>query len=289
MRYHLNLCAGLEKIGVPYTVNDFRAARKHPDLLLGIVGKPHLLTEPRLRNPVLFGPAVFSHPLDQPDFFETTPVRKVLLSCEWLKRMWSEILPADRLEVWPSGVDTDRWQPSPVAKDIDVLIYDKVRWNYPEMTASLIAPIRQALEARGLKTETVRYGFYKEEDFERLLTRCRSMIFLCEHETQGFAYLQTLASGVPILAWDDEGYWRDPEFYPQRVRFQPISSVPYWDSRCGVKFRGPGDFAARLDEFLGKLDRQDFAPREYVLENLTLARCAERYVEHYRRTQAAAR
>ena len=113
------------------------------------------------------------------------------------------------------------------------------------------------------------------------------MIFLCEHETQGFAYLQALACGVPILAWDDEGYWRDPGFYPDRVQFKPVRSVPYWDARCGVRFRGIEEFDARLDKFLDKLNRGEFAPRDYILENLTLEECARRYVEHYRQVEGA--
>jgi len=34
------------------------------------------------------------------------------------------------------------------------------------------------------------------------LSRGRSMLFLCEHETQGLAYQQAIAAGLTILDWD---------------------------------------------------------------------------------------
>ena len=119
------------------------------------------------------------------------------------------------------------WQPAPQdQKDVDVLIYDKIRWERFRYEAELISPIHALLKAKNLRFETIRYGAYREENFQKLLGRARSMIFLCEHETQGFAYLQTLASGVPILAWDRGGPWKDPEFFPERVNFSPVTSVP---------------------------------------------------------------
>ena len=181
--------------------------------------------------------------------------------------------------------DTGEWTPEsraalPARRDF--LLYDKIRWEHDRYEFSLIGPVRAALKNHGLPVTELRYGFYKEHDFRKRLDHCRAMVFLCEHETQGLAYQQALACGVPILAWDDGGFWRDPGFYPHRVQFGPTSSVPYWDARCGVKFRTMEEFGVRLDEFLGKLDRGDFAPREYILENLTLEECARHYVGHYR-------
>ncbi|MGC8059577.1 hypothetical protein ACP3WF_24070, partial [Salmonella enterica] len=78
----------------------------------------------------------------------------------------------------------------------------------------LIAPIRKFLEASGRTVETIRYGHYKEEDYQAALARCRSMVFLCEHESQGIACQQALSSGVPVFAWDRGGPWQDPKYFP---------------------------------------------------------------------------
>jgi glycosyltransferase involved in cell wall biosynthesis len=55
--------------------------------------------------------------------------------------------------------------------------------------------------------------------------------------------------------------------------------VPYFDARCGVRFRDSGEFAAKLSEFLDLQRAGAFAPRDYVLENLTLEKCAADFVK----------
>jgi hypothetical protein len=277
-RLFLNLCAGLDGLGVPYRVNDYRHARRHPDELACIVGKPFLLDAEEWKNPILFGAAVFSHPDECPDLLQRYPVRAVLVPGEWMRRLFEPAY-GTAVRAWPVGIDTDLWSPSQKTKDVDVLVYDKVRWEHDKFEKALIDPVLDALRRRGLCLETIRYGHYKEESFRALLGRSRAMVFLCEHETQGIAYQQALACGVPILAWDRGGFWQDPSYYPHKVRFGPVSSVPYWDNRCGLRFADASEFPARLDEFLDALAAGRLTSRDYVLENLTLERCARQYLD----------
>ncbi|GAB1544823.1 glycosyltransferase [Scytonema sp. NUACC21] len=278
-RYFLNLCAGLERIGIPYRINNYRYIQQHPDEVACIVGKPHLLNKIQWKNPILFGPAVYSHPCDDPLLLERLPIRQVLVSCEWFRAMYASSF-GNKVTVWASGINTYKWVPgSFINKDIDILLYDKVRWHYNYYEKELITPIKSYLQKRGLKVEVIRYGFYREENFQSLLSRSKGMIFICEHETQGFAYLQTLAAGVPILAWDRGGYWQDPVYFPEKVKFSPVTSVPYWNEQCGIKFKDIDDFYVKLDEFLDKMDLQQFVPRNYILENLSLEKCARHYLE----------
>lgn len=277
----LNLCAGLDRLGVAYRVNDFPRAARHPGEVACIIGKPHLLDIAEWENPILFGAAVFSHPSEDPDLLTRLPVRRILVPGEWMRRM-CEPAWGDMVKVWPVGIDTRTWEPAPPDdKDIDVLLYDKVLWNREERESGLIEPITSELQRRGLHFVTLRYGSYRDEDFRWLLSRSRMMIFLCEHETQGIAYQQALSCNVPILAWDHGGYWQDPSFYPHKVRFSPVSSVPYWDERCGVKFFSADDFPGKLEEFLERQRRAEFSPRDYILENLTLEKCARAYLSFY--------
>lgn len=287
MRVFLNLCAGLERLGVTYRVNDFRHAARNPGEVVGIIGKPHVLDKADWKNPILFGAAVYSHPSDDPGLLARLPVKKILVPGEWMRQM-CEPQWGGRVKAWPVGIDTRAWAPAPPdEKEIDVILYDKVRWEHDDFERELIAPIVSELGRRKLRHATLRYGFYREEDFRRLLGRSRMMIFLCEHETQGIAYQQALACGVPILAWDRGGYWQDPSYYPRKVQFGPVSSVPYWDERCGMKFTAFEDFAEKLGEFLDRHARREFSPRDYVLENLTLEKCAEQYVRFYSGAHAA--
>ncbi|MBA3486027.1 MAG: glycosyltransferase family 1 protein [Lysobacter sp.] len=286
-RVFLNLLKGLDEIGVEYRVNDYRHARGHSQELACIIGKPFVLDKIEWKNPILFGASVFSHPIDDPDIFKRRPVRKILVPGPWMKKM-CEPYWGDRVEAWPVGIDTELWRPQGCDKPVDVLIYNKVLWDRPRQEDRLVQPLRDTLEACGHNFLELRYGHYREEEFHSALSRCSSMIFLCEHETQGIAYQQALACDVPILAWDQRGPWRDPSYFPGKVVFSPVTSVPYWDERCGARFADAQDFPEQWRRFKAAVAAGDYHPRDYILENLTLAQCARRYVEIARGLQDAA-
>jgi glycosyltransferase involved in cell wall biosynthesis len=280
--FTLQLLQGLNAIQASYRFNDYRHAAKNPEELVCINGKPQVLFDRKWDNPVLFGPGVYSHPLECPDLFEKYPnVQKIILSCEWMKQMFVPYYGAENIIVWPVGIDTNKWNPAlkkPVSAT-DFLIYDKVRWQYEHYRENLLLPIQKSLSARGFSHDYIRYGNYTHEILLAKLAKCKAVIFLCEHETQGLAYQQILATGTPILAWDRGGYWRDPQYYPERVQFGPVSSVPYWDNRCGLKFKDSATFEQQLPDFMALLERNILAPRNYILENLTLEKSAEKFVQ----------
>jgi len=278
MMVALNLMKGLDKLGVKYRFNDYAYINEHPHELACIIGKPHLLFEKKWPNPILFGAGVFSHPSDCPDLFVKYPnVRRILVPGEWVREMFEPFY-GDKVIAWPVGIDTDYWQPRTDEKQFDFLIYDKIRWEHNRYQKELIDPIVQILQAHNLAYHFIKYGDYNPPELKTKLGQSRAAIFLCEHETQGLAYQQILATGTPILAWNRAGCWQDPEYYPNRVRYQPVTSVPYWDSRCGETFAGVTDFAPVLKVFTERLTKQQYSPRKYILEHLTLEKCASEYV-----------
>lgn len=286
-RVFLNLCAGLDRLGLPYRVNNYRYIKQHPEEVACIIGKPHILDKISWKNPILFGASVFAHPCEDPTLLQRLPVKKILVPGEWMRQMWEPYY-GNHVLAWPVGIDTDKWIPVPRdGKDIDILLYDKIRWEHDHYEKELITPIKSCLEQQGLNTAVIRYGFYEEEQFHSLLARSKAMLFLCEHETQGIAYQQALSCGVPILAWERGGFWQDPSFFPHKIQFAPVSAVPYWDKRCGIKFKDKSDFPDKLEEFLYKLKGTAFAPRDYILELLTLEKCADQYIQHVRAIEKA--
>ncbi|MDE5445647.1 glycosyltransferase family 1 protein [Bradyrhizobium sp. CSA207] len=278
-RVLLNLCAGLDRIGVRYRVNDYRYIRKHPEELACIIGRPFVLDWFAWKNPLLLGVAMFDHPVQAPERLKDLQTKAVLVPCTWYADMFRPYWP--NVEAWPVGIETDLWTPTPAErKSVDVLLYDKVRWEHDRYETELIGPIRRHLEAEGRTVEVIRYGHYKEDDYKAALARCRSMVFLCEHESQGIACQQALSSGVPVFAWDRGGPWRDPEYFPHKVRYEGgVSSVPYFDERCGVTFTDADGFVSDWSEFWSRASAGAFAPRDYVMDNLTLENCALHYYE----------
>ena len=104
-----------------------------------------------------------------------------------------------------------------------------------------------------------------------------TIVFVCEHETQGLAYQEAMSSGVPVFAWD-EGELVDPELRRYAPADLVVSSVPYFDERCGVRFRR-ADLEERFSAFWEALPA--FRPRDYVCEHLGFETAARRYLELY--------
>jgi hypothetical protein len=102
-------------------------------------------------------------------------------------------------------------------------------------------------------------------------------VFLCEHETQGLAYQEALAMDVPILAWD-EGVLVDPHLQPFLPEGVTVSSVPYFDDRCGLRFRHEA-LQSQFTQFWRQLST--YRPRDYVVEKLSMAESARRYLAFY--------
>lgn len=279
MRWYLNLRAGLDRLGVAYRVNDYRGLRNTPGAVAHVVGKPHVVDLIPPGHPIVYGPGIAAHPYES-DFWERAEIALVLISCDWFKAMYDRDLPRPlRTAVWPAGVETDLWTPPAVRPSGKVLVYDKIRWRRGDYETELLEPIFARLRGEGREYVHLRYGHYDEEEFRRLLGEVSAMIFLCEHETQGFAYLQTLSCGVPILAWDRGGPWQDPSMYPHRVNFGPVTSVPYFDETCGERFDNLAAFQEKLSPFLAKVDAGDYRPRDFVVKHFDLARQAQAYLD----------
>jgi hypothetical protein len=283
MTIAINLMKGLESIGMPYRFNDYRYIQKHPEEIACIIGKPQLLFDRKWSNPIIFGAGVYSHPIDHPLLFKQFPnVKRFLVPGNWMQKM-CEPYYGNNIVTWPVGIDTAQWKVAGGDKDIDFLIYDKLNRDRGRQIAEVLQPICRILDEHNLTYKIVRYGSYTIGNLKRALRISKAAIFLSESETQGMAYQQILATNTPILAWDKGGYWQDPAYYPDKVKYQPVSSVPYWDDRCGVKFKDVVDFKPQLQVFLNEINM--FNPRNYILENLTLEICARRYVKLFREVE----
>jgi hypothetical protein len=55
--------------------------------------------------------------------------------------------------------------------------------------------------------------------------------------------------------------------------------VPYFDARCGMTFADANAFVAAWSDFWSEVSAGGFAPRDYVMDNLTLEKGALHYYE----------
>lgn len=274
-----NLCLGLDRLGIAYSINmPFEELRE--DDRVGVLGRGRYALEGYTRRiPIVAGIGLMTHPSEWPTLCRDFPVLKYLQHSQWTHDIYSPFF-GDRCAIWPVGIDTEAWKATDTEKDLDFLIYDKVQWDRPRREVELIQPVRDALSRRGLGFAELRYGSYDEPEYRRLLARSKAMIFLTEHESQGFAYQECLSCEVPILAWD-QGWYLDPNRDRWGMPPTPATSVPYFDSRCGETFGSGEEFETRLDHFLERLRLRQYRPRDYVLENLTLERCSGKFLEFF--------
>lgn len=272
------LARALRHQGYTTIVNDHRLALRYPEHPVGLAGYPNVLDGWDLPNPAILGPGLFDHPALAPHLFDDPRFRLYITTCSWNDAVFRRAY-GDRCVPWHAGIDLDVWPDARGrTKAIDFLVYDKVRWERDYYGAALIQPVLDGLTARGLTFCVMSYGEYNYRSYRAALSSARAMVFLCEHETQGMAYQEAMASGVPILAWD-QGYWLDPrrpQWDPYPV---PATSVPYFSPECGERFRDASDFPQALDRFLANLD--SYNPRGYVQRVLSLEASANLYMRHY--------
>lgn len=277
-RVFINLCRGLDRLGIPYTVN-LPFARLEEDDRVGVLGRGRAALAGYDRsNPIVAGISLMTHPSEWPTLCEEYPVVTYLQHSHWANEVYRPYF-GDRCKIWPVGIDTDDWRPLGTSKTVDFLIYDKLRWDVPRMHATLLEPIRARLDRLGLSHETLRYGAYAPNEYRAALSRAKAMIFLVEHESQGLACQECLASDVPVLAWDP-GECLDPSRFAWGDPHIPATSVPFFDDRCGVRFASIDEFDRALSAFRERLESGQLAPREYILETLTLERCASAFVRY---------
>lgn len=280
MMVALRLMDGLDLLKIPYRFNDYKYIKNHPEEIACIVGKPHLLDDHIWQNPIVFGAGIFSHPISYPNLLTKHPnIKKVLVPGPWVRNMFTPYYGDEIVVSWPVGIDTEKWKPTENTKSVEFLVYSKFLWDKEKNKLNFLRPILDILEHNKLSYEVITYGNYTHQSLTQGLERCNNAIFLCEHESQGMAYQQILSANVPILAWDREDVWLDPSFYPDKVKFSPTSSVPFWDKNCGVKFKNLQDFEMQLNLFLDKKTQGLFNPRAYILENLSLEKCAQHYFD----------
>jgi hypothetical protein len=280
-----NLKLGLARLGVSCRVHRHAWCRSRPTAQVGIVRGPidqcRKIAE---RVPCVIGPGDLYSPQQWPDMFKASKAICLVQACEWAADVFRPVY-GDRVKVWPVGIDTDSLQPSASdTKRFDFLLYDKRRWPNTPPGLGFIEPCLEELCRQGYTWQYLRYGRYPRggvRAFHQMARECRAMLFVCENETQGIAYNEVLSLGLPILAWDRQ-QWFDPERLRFGMDFVPATSVPYFDERCGLTFRGYDDLPERLGQFMDLLRAGRFSPRDYVLENLTLERCANKYLDLFK-------
>jgi hypothetical protein len=210
---------------------------------------------------LLAGPNIVDHPHQLDRLILSSGIDGVVVASDKMRRIFETAEPsiADRLRVWPAGVDEHYWKPSGKSQRDTVLIYDK---RMPDLATRL----ERALRDRGHRCRTLHYGDHRRDKyrlrrFRAMLDRAVACILLTYDEPQGIAATEAWSMDVPTFAYRADNV-RD------------VDTVPYLTPETGR-------YWSDIDELLALLAPRSphrFRPRPWVLENMTDVVCAQRLV-----------
>jgi len=167
----------------------------------------------------------------------------------------------------PFPVDIEKFSPKNSIKD-KIFIYFKRR-NPNELTF-----VKNYLKIQNINPILVTYGNYKEEDYIKLLRESKYGIWIGTHESQGFALEEALSSNVPLLVWNVTRMSQEHGSNYSHVK-SVANTIDYWDERCGEFFYTEEELDSKFNLFISKLNQ--YKPREYILENLDVKNCYEKF------------
>ena len=173
--------------------------------------------------------------------------------------------------VWPVGINTEQFNETGRGNfEYDCFIYYK---NVTKQTpVEKLSKVQKTLQAMNLKQVTLTYGQYPEQQLIEMTKKCKFGIFLTGTESQGLAIMECMSSGVPVLVVEEKNFLYGSFTFTSNN----VSAVPYFDERCGMK-TSMETFEKDLPVFIQNL--QKYKPRQYILDNHTLVKGAQKYID----------
>ncbi len=196
----------------------------------------------------------------------------------WQNEFGFKTLP---IKAIPFGIDTNKFTnaPLPPQRDLDtngdrsklVMVYFKDR------DPSEFKFIVDFLAKNNIGYKVFDYRKrYTETDYLNFLRNAKYGIWLGCHESQGFGLQEALSCNVPLLVWNvrlRKQQWSYREHY-KNIKSE-VTTIPYWDERCGEYFYEQKDFVNTFERFTREL--RNYQPRQFVLDHLSMEKCAERW------------
>lgn len=209
----------------------------------------------------LVGPNLCVVPSELPFIWKR--FKNAVVPSDWVRDMYLQFPCVQNescvLNVWAVGIDTEKFCPREENYVWDVLLYVKRREE--EATK-----IYDELTSKGLRVVILVYGSYTENQLIDTARKSKCCVLLTRTESQGIAYQEILSMGLPCYVID-KVIWDDIKGYSY-----PATSVPYFDHRCGMKSQSMTDFSLFYEQL------SSYAPRQYVLDNLSLDRQGREYL-----------
>lgn len=246
-----NLTMGLNKLNIEFKKNGNDENWKN------IILQDHpALYDNRLKNS-LIGPNVCVIPKDNHVVLEQQ-YKKIIVPSEWVKNLYKKWIHEDKILVWPVGIDTEKFDNKKSnPKVFDCLIYTKNR------TDDELNFVINFLNSKNQTYNVIKYGYYTESHFIDLISKSKYGFVLANTESQGIAIQEMMSCNLPLIVWD-VSKWVD-----RGLEYEvDATTVPYWDSICGLKIYNRDELESNYNKFIEKFD--GYNPRDYIVNNLNI-------------------
>lgn len=167
-----------------------------------------------------------------------------------------------KIKIWPAGVDVKYWKPKNNYKhEKNVLVYKKKNAFFQESLEEIAINVETILKKYGWNPLIITYGDYNHKIFRDALEKSQFAVFLCRHESQGLASLESWAMNVPTVPLNIKTQKTDDRIY------NVSSSCPYLTEQTGIDWEHLEQFEQIIKNIESMLP--NFTPRQWVLEHMT--------------------
>lgn len=197
---------------------------------------------------------------------------------EWVVNCWKlyPICTDLKFISLPFGVDTEKFcNIKPITERNNVIVYFKNR------DPSELQKIVYFLGNKNIKYTLFSYkNKYDEKTYLECLQNAKYCIWVGRHESQGFALQEALSCDVPLLIWNVTSMNQEIGYNYSDI---PATVVPYWDERCGEIFYNFSEFENVYKKFIENIE--NYKPREFILNNLSIEVCENKWIETIKNMQ----
>jgi glycosyltransferase involved in cell wall biosynthesis len=266
-----SLIEGLRKIGEPFVYNPRRQSEVtwHVHVLCGVHTLQYaikLKREGRIKR-LTAGPNIVVSSADYNGLVAAPEIDFYFVNSEWTKLAYLIDNPKlqGRIDYFPSGIDADYWRIAKTGSgQLRFAFYNK----RPEPI--LYEECIKISKCNGVNVVEVKYGSYSLNELKSVLSSVDFVIYFVEQESQGIALAEIWATDTPTIVWN-------PGFWNYKMKNYQSSSAPYLTEDTGLFFRTAEEFKELFVE--EKLKRENFQPRQWVLENMTDEICAKNFLK----------
>jgi hypothetical protein len=150
---------------------------------------------------------------------------------------------------------------------------------------SILSSVLKELDDQKISYEVIRYGEYTEEQYLRSLGEATASIWVSGTESQGFAQIEALASGLPMMVInarsliDNSLHESERTFESFTKRFIEVgaSSAPYFSPACGELVEFHEFEGERIRQFLGRC--HEYHPSQYIESIFSIDKCTQRLLQ----------